>query len=328
MDDRVSSPGARAGVATVAAPSTRTKTLLRRLTEAAVEGTRTHADRAVAIAQAHPVAWGPDEIATRLRRSSATFCYRLHGVDATLTLLVDSAGAPALAHLAVPQVEASGSGHRIAEALPAAAERIGDALTRMLRQRSKGRLAVESHDAQIPPDLAGLDAAAAHFGHEVVLRADGLSDIALVLLTSDTDTQNLLKVWSNLQRDDSESLGALHCFVSEAGARKSIERAAHLAELRLTRYPGADAPNPGSLPRGALLALDVPVGHERRFDWCRRLKIRRPDLQVLLLIHHPSRNRVLRGCLARADALLGWPADEAMLTQRLEDLIDLGNTPD
>ena len=38
---------------------------------------------------------------------------------------------------------------------------------------------------------------------------------------------------------------------------------------------------------------------------------------MLLLLHHPSRERVKRAFLAGADVILGLPLDEAQLTLRL-----------
>ncbi|MBK8979736.1 MAG: hypothetical protein IPM29_27885 [Planctomycetes bacterium] len=38
---------------------------------------------------------------------------------------------------------------------------------------------------------------------------------------------------------------------------------------------------------------------------------------MLLVVHHPSKARVLRGCLTRADALVAWPATETQVADRL-----------
>ena len=114
--------------------------------------------------------------------------------------------------------------------------------------------------------------------------------------------------------------GRVQRFVHDPSTAEIVERAAARAGLAIDRHGPADAPNPGAIQDGIVI-LDVPVGHERRIDWCARLKQRRSGIAVVMLLHHPSRARVLRGLVARPDVLLGLPVDDATLAERIRSLV-------
>jgi CheY-like chemotaxis protein len=89
--------------------------------------------------------------------------------------------------------------------------------------------------------------------------------------------------------------------------------------LELTRHGRGEIPNPAA-HRNEIVVLDVPPGEDRRFDWCRRIKDLSETTRVMLLLHHPSRQRVTQAFLSRADAILGFPCEEPQLSQKLEQL--------
>ena len=115
--------------------------------------------------------------------------------------------------------------------------------------------------------------------------------------------------------------GEMACFISDPAVMDVVRSSCRRSGLDLRRHGVSEAPNPTAHKRGLVL-LDVPLGQDRRFDWCKRLKHQNPDVRVILLVHHPSKARVLRGLIARADVILGWPLDEPVLCERLNNLIE------
>lgn len=59
------------------------------------------------------------------------------------------------------------------------------------------------------------------------------------------------------------------------------------------------------------------VKEDGAFDGCKRIKTCSTDTSVVLLIHHPLRNRVTHAFLPKADAILGLPCNEPQLSQKL-----------
>ena len=114
--------------------------------------------------------------------------------------------------------------------------------------------------------------------------------------------------------------GKLAAFATSAEALAVVRKACRRAGLELGRHAKNDIPNPAA-HKGQVLVLEIPGGEERRFDWCKRLKHFSDSIKVVLLIHYPSRQRVLQGALVQADAILGWPVSDELLAQKLDALL-------
>ena len=119
-------------------------------------------------------------------------------------------------------------------------------------------------------------------------------------------------------------VGKLSSFLSNQSLLRDVRVACRRVGLELARHGRRDIPNPAA-HRGEIVLLDVPPGEEHRFDWCARLKSYDDQTRVVLLLHYPSRSRVLRAFKARADAILGCPTSEAALAAKLQALIDSAN---
>lgn len=113
--------------------------------------------------------------------------------------------------------------------------------------------------------------------------------------------------------------GALAAFVMQPEVLQLLRYSCRRVGLELKRHGRGEIPNPAAHKNGIVL-MDVPLGEERRFDWCKRIKDFAPSTKVLLLLHHPSRQRVMQAIHARADAILGFPCEEPQLSQKLEPL--------
>lgn len=237
-----------------------------------------------------------------------------------LALLVADHSATALARLALPEM-GERSPQRIAQALHDCGERAAQAIARLLRLRSDGRL-----DAWLPPTDAVDDANQTDDDERPWLRqtlelhAEGLETIGLQLICDTHSGLLLANGWRGAATpQEGQQTAILPCFLDDEATFQAIARAARGLGLRAEHHPRGEAPNPSACPSG-IVTLDVPVGQERRFAWCQRLKQRREDLLVLLLLHHPSKARVLRACLAHADEILGWPAEDVRVVERLRAL--------
>lgn len=113
--------------------------------------------------------------------------------------------------------------------------------------------------------------------------------------------------------------GALAAFVMQPEVLQVLRMSCRRVGLELKRHGRGEIPNPAAHKNGIVL-MDVPLGEERRFDWCKRIKEFAPTTKVLLLLHHPSRPRVMQAIHSRADAILAFPCDEPLLSQKLEPL--------
>jgi CheY-like chemotaxis protein len=120
---------------------------------------------------------------------------------------------------------------------------------------------------------------------------------------------------------DAPIRGSISCYLSDPDVLGVLSRACRRIGLEVGGFGTADVPNP-ACHRNDLVLLDAPLGHDRRFDWCRRLKQLAPTARVVLLVHHPSRSRVLQAFLAKADMILGWPLDDQALAERLGSLLE------
>ena len=114
--------------------------------------------------------------------------------------------------------------------------------------------------------------------------------------------------------------GTLAAYTIQGEVFRLLRRSCRRVGLELRRHGRGEIPNPAA-HRNEIVLLDVPNGEERRFDWCRRIKDLSETTKVVLLIQHPSRQRVTQAFLSRADAILGFPCPEAQLSQKLAQLI-------
>lgn len=114
--------------------------------------------------------------------------------------------------------------------------------------------------------------------------------------------------------------GTLAAFVVQPEAFRTLRFACRRVGFELRRHGRGEIPNPAA-HKNEVVVLDVPPGEDRRFDWCRRIKELSETTRVVLLVHHPSRQRVTQAFLSRADAILGYPCAEPQLSQKLAQLL-------
>lgn len=115
--------------------------------------------------------------------------------------------------------------------------------------------------------------------------------------------------------------GTLAAFVMQPEVFRTLRLSCRRVGLDLRRHGRGEIPNPAA-HRNEIVLMDVPPGEDRRFDWCRRIKELSDSTRVVLLIHHPSRHRVMQAFMARADAILGYPCEEPQLSQKLGAMLD------
>ncbi len=114
--------------------------------------------------------------------------------------------------------------------------------------------------------------------------------------------------------------GVLNAYLAAPETVRLLRRSCRRVGLDLRRHNRAEIPNPAA-HRGEIVLMDVPLGEERRFDWCKRIKEYGSGTKVVLLLHRPSRARVTQAFLSQADIILGLPIDEAPLSQKLTGLL-------
>ena len=131
-------------------------------------------------------------------------------------------------------------------------------------------------------------------------------------------------------RNDEESLesipaapirGTLAAFVMQPEVFRTLRLSCRRVGLELRRHGRGEIPNPAA-HKNEIVLMDVPPGEDKRFDWCKRIKELSPTTRVVLLVHHPSRHRVMQAFMARADAILGFPSEEPQLSQKLAGVLD------
>lgn len=115
--------------------------------------------------------------------------------------------------------------------------------------------------------------------------------------------------------------GTLAAFVMQPEVFRTLRLACRRVGLELRRHGRGEIPNPAA-HKNEVVLMDVPPGEDRRFDWCKRIKDLSNSTRVVLLIHHPSRHRVMQAFVAKADAILGFPCEEAQLSQKLAAVLD------
>jgi CheY-like chemotaxis protein len=115
--------------------------------------------------------------------------------------------------------------------------------------------------------------------------------------------------------------GTLAAFVMQPEVFRTLRLSCRRVGLDMRRHGRGEIPNPAA-HRNEIVLMDVPPGEDRRFDWCRRIKELSDSTRVVLLIHHPSRHRVMQAFMSRADAIIGYPCDESQLSQKLGTMLD------
>ena len=109
-------------------------------------------------------------------------------------------------------------------------------------------------------------------------------------------------------------------FVAQPEVFPTLRRSCRRVGFDLRRHGRGEIPNPAA-HKNEVVLLDVPPGEERRFDWCRRIKELSPSTRVVLLIHQPSRQRVVMAFMSHADVILGFPCEEADLSLKLGSIL-------
>lgn len=120
--------------------------------------------------------------------------------------------------------------------------------------------------------------------------------------------------------------GTLAAFVSQPEVYRTLRQSCRRVGLDLRRHGKGEIPNPAA-HKDEIVLVDVPPGDDRQFDWCKRVKDFSPDNKVVMLLHHPSRNRVTQAFLSKADVILGFPCDELQLSHKLNNVLEGGTSP-
>lgn len=114
--------------------------------------------------------------------------------------------------------------------------------------------------------------------------------------------------------------GVLAAYLVQGDMFRILRRSCRRVGLELRRHGRGEIPNPAA-HRNQVVVIEVPASEDRRFDWCRRIKDLSDTTPVVLMLRHPSRQRVTQAFLSRADAILGFPCDEPQLSQKLDALV-------
>lgn len=118
--------------------------------------------------------------------------------------------------------------------------------------------------------------------------------------------------------------GKLAAYLVKAEAYRTISRSCRRVGLEIRRFQRNDIPNPAA-HKNEVVLIEIPTGEDRRFEWVKRLKEHpRCDVMVVLLLHAPSRRRVVQGCLAKADCIVAWPCTEPQLSEKIHALLERG----
>jgi hypothetical protein len=114
--------------------------------------------------------------------------------------------------------------------------------------------------------------------------------------------------------------GTIAAFVMQPEVFPTLRRSCRRVGFDLRRHGLGEIPNPAA-HKNEVVLLDVPPGEDRRFDWCRRIKELSSSTRVVLLIHQPSRQRVVMAFMSHADVILGFPCDETDLSLKLHTIL-------
>ena len=69
------------------------------------------------------------------------------------------------------------------------------------------------------------------------------------------------------------------------------------------------------------MLIEIPLGEDKRFEWAKRIKLHQPEIPVVLLIHEPSRARVVQGFMTKSDVIVAWPSREEHLIAKVAPLL-------
>ncbi len=133
--------------------------------------------------------------------------------------------------------------------------------------------------------------------------------------TSSTDDQQPLE-----EIPQATVRGRMAAFVSSNELHNVLRRCGRRVGLEMQRFNRTDIPNPAA-HRGQIVLIEIPVGDDRRFDWAKRIKAHHAEIPVVLLLHQPSRSRVVQGFMAQANAVCAWPSTEPELSPKLEAVL-------
>jgi len=128
---------------------------------------------------------------------------------------------------------------------------------------------------------------------------------------------------------EGEIRGKLAAYLHQPELYDVVRRSCRRVGLEVERHGRTAIPNPAA-HKDQIVVMDVPPGEDRRFSWASRLKGYEANTAVVLIVQHPSKSRVLQGFLAKADAIVGWPLPEIVLSNKLTELLDqlLGDDDD
>jgi CheY-like chemotaxis protein len=215
-------------------------------------------------------------------------------------------------------------GARLCPALDAALREVADVPV-ALAFRSHGTLAPgeDAGDMLASGDLVGL---------EVAIKLGAFPESQGLVVLDAASAQKLNGAPLALADGEDEIpqaaiIGGLAAFLTDASLLREVQRSCRRVGLELRRYGRREIPNPAA-HRGDVVLIDVPVGDESRLDWCERLKAYDAEIRVVVLLHHPSRSRVLRAFKSRADAILGCPISESALSPKLQALVQPPDQPE
>ena len=114
--------------------------------------------------------------------------------------------------------------------------------------------------------------------------------------------------------------GKLATYLFDQESLSTIRMSCRRVGLELEAHSRTDIPNP-SAHRGHVVIIEIPPAEEKRFQWIARLKKHPHDINVVLLLQHPSRPQVVHGVATEADVILGVPFTEPQLSKKLAELV-------
>lgn len=115
--------------------------------------------------------------------------------------------------------------------------------------------------------------------------------------------------------------GKLAAYVCETETAHIVRRSCRRVGLEFDRRTRTEIPHPAA-HKEQIVLIEIPAGEDKRFDWSKRLKSFHESIHVVLLLHYPSRQRVVQGFMTQADAILGVPVQEKLLSQKLTSILD------
>ncbi|MCB9892404.1 MAG: hypothetical protein H6832_04255 [Planctomycetes bacterium] len=116
--------------------------------------------------------------------------------------------------------------------------------------------------------------------------------------------------------EPAEIRGAMAAFVHDPDLVRTLRRACRRVGLTFDKRPKSEVPNPAFFA-DMIVVLEIGLGQERRYEWCRRLK-RAPNTYLVLLVHEPTRAAAARAFRSGADAMLNAKSREREISDKLE----------